>query len=350
MSGPIPPALGQLANLEYLDLERNWLSGPIPPELGQLGKLEELWLTGNQLSGPIPSELSRLANLGWLFLSSNDLSGPIPPALGQLEELRALRLNSNRFSGPIPSELADLTSLAYVDLSFNELLSGPVPAELQSLQGVSSVALLGTGVCVPEDEAFEAWSASIDYFGTSGLTCGAPVPATSVIDVAVFYTPAARRAEGGTAAIEALIDLMIAETNQAYAAGGVNQRVVLVAREEVQYTEDPRGFGSIRDLSRLADPSDRHLDVVHAIREAVDADLVHLIADRDHRDSGGGWDVCGIAFLPGGPSGAFGLTHHACGGRTFAHELGHNMGLQHDRYVTCTPHCPNWPYAHVTAT
>ena len=39
-------------------------------------------------------------------------------------------------------------------------------------------------------------------------------------------------------------------------------------------------------------------------------------------------DVCGIAALPG----AFGLTVLECGGPVFAHELGHNLGLRHDRF------------------
>lgn len=46
----------------------------------------------------------------------------------------------------------------------------------------------------------------------------------SVIDVAVFYTSVAQLAEGGSAAIEALIDLMVGETNQVYGDSGVIQR------------------------------------------------------------------------------------------------------------------------------
>ena len=43
----------------------------------------------------------------------------------------------------------------------------------------------------------------------------------SEIDVMVVYTPLAKHREGGRAAIEALIDLFVAETNQAYAISGV---------------------------------------------------------------------------------------------------------------------------------
>ena len=42
LRGPIPDALGSLANLEYLSLSRNGLTGPIPDALGSLTNLEFL--------------------------------------------------------------------------------------------------------------------------------------------------------------------------------------------------------------------------------------------------------------------------------------------------------------------
>ena len=67
--------MGNLANLESLDLGSNQLSGEIPPELGNLANLESLDLGSNQLSGEIPPELGNLANLTGLYLGSNQLSG-----------------------------------------------------------------------------------------------------------------------------------------------------------------------------------------------------------------------------------------------------------------------------------
>ena len=65
------------------------------------------------------------------------------------------------------------------------------------------------------------------------LGSGAPDPPTrgreaddgSVIDLAVFYTPAARRRLGGHGQIHAEIDLMMAETNRAYSASPSLPRV-----------------------------------------------------------------------------------------------------------------------------
>ena len=56
MSGTIPPTLGNLSDLIYLDLQGNQLSGTIPSELGNLSNLTILRIDSNQLSGTIPSD------------------------------------------------------------------------------------------------------------------------------------------------------------------------------------------------------------------------------------------------------------------------------------------------------
>ena len=148
----------------------------------------------------------------------------------------------------------------------------------------------------------------------------------SEIDVMVVYTPLAKHREGGRAAIEALIDLFVAETNQAYANSGVIQRIRLVLREEVDYVED--GNSGI-DLGRLRSDSDGYMDHVHELRDLYAADLVHIVVGRG--------DVGGLALVVGGDeSFGFALTNGRSG-MTFAHELGHNMGLDHDRYEVGVP-------------
>ena len=81
LSGTIPPELGGLTGLEYLDLGRNRLSGEIPRELGGLTNLQLLDLGRNELNGEIPAQLGGLPNLQSLWLKGNQLTGCIPAGL-----------------------------------------------------------------------------------------------------------------------------------------------------------------------------------------------------------------------------------------------------------------------------
>ena len=309
LTDPIPAALGDLTNLRELALGRNELAGAIPAELGNLTRLRRLDVGSNRLTGAVPASLGRLTNLDELVLGGNDLApGPIPAWVGDLGRLSALSLSRANVTGPIPRWLGDLAHLRWLDLSYNWALSGPLPTDLD-LSHLERLDVFATRACAPA--AWLSWMEAIDF---AGAVCGSR---SEVIDVAVFHTSAARESAGGLDEIEAAVDLYVAEANQALQDSGVRARVALVASEEVDYAE--AGEFEI-DLVRLADPSDGHLDGVHAVRERVGADLVHLIVDE--------LDVCGVAYL----GGAFGLTRHGCGGRTFAHELGHNLGLHHDRY------------------
>jgi hypothetical protein len=160
------------------------------------------------------------------------------------------------------------------------------------------------------------------------------------IDVLVLYTPSARVAQGGTSAIQSLIDLGISKTNQAYQDSHVTQRIRLVRKEEVSYTES--GQMDV-DISRLQLAGDGYLDIAHVLRSAYGADAVHLIVNSP--------DFCGLAYQMQDVSAsfepwAFGVNHYACIAPIpiLAHELGHNMGLGHDIYVD--PFATPYTYSH----
>ena len=91
LTGSIPPALEELANLEVLHLQRNNLTGPVPAWLGDMTRLRWLRLGGNGLTGRIPDALARLASLEQLYLWGNDLTGPVPAPLGTLRGLTHLQ-------------------------------------------------------------------------------------------------------------------------------------------------------------------------------------------------------------------------------------------------------------------
>ena len=140
LTGPIPPELGNLANLTVLELGVNSLTGPIPPELGNLANLTLLGLTANSLTGPIPPELGNFANLRYLYLPGNELTGPIPAELGRLANLTELHLWRNSLTGPIPPELGNLANLTVLELRANSL-TGPIPPELANLANLEKASL-----------------------------------------------------------------------------------------------------------------------------------------------------------------------------------------------------------------
>jgi hypothetical protein len=151
------------------------------------------------------------------------------------------------------------------------------------------------------------------------------------VDVLVVYTPTARSYEGGTEAMQNLINLAVKETNDGYAASGVNHRMRLMHTEEVDYSEV--GFNWSTALNRLQGSSDGYIDNVHALRDTYGADLVVMIVSNT--------EYCGIGFLLTTISSAssqigFSVVSSNCatGYYSFGHETGHNMGAHHDREVT----------------
>ncbi|XP_038903983.1 BRASSINOSTEROID INSENSITIVE 1-associated receptor kinase 1-like [Benincasa hispida] len=109
-----------------VDLGNANLSGTLVPQLGDLPNLQYLELYSNNISGEIPLEIGLLTNLVSLDLYLNNLTGPIPITLGELQKLRFLRLNNNSLSGTIPMSLTNVKSLQVLDLSYNKL-TGDIP-------------------------------------------------------------------------------------------------------------------------------------------------------------------------------------------------------------------------------
>lgn len=154
----------------------------------------------------------------------------------------------------------------------------------------------------------------------------------STIDVMVVYTAAAAAGAVTSGGIDALIDLAITETNTSYSNSGITQRLRLVHKARVSYAETR---SASTDLNRLTGRSDGSMDEVHGLRDRYGADVVVYLAE----DIG---DACGVAWLMTSDSvspefdvGAFSVVARSCatGYYSFGHELGHNMGATHDRYV-----------------
>ncbi len=166
----------------------------------------------------------------------------------------------------------------------------------------------------------------------------------SFVDVLVVYTPAARTAAAGYGSINALINLAVSESNTGRSNSQVTHQLRLVHQAEISYTES----GSINsDLTRLANNGDGFLDSVHTLRSQYAADVVVLIID------GATSAYCGLAYLMTNlsvsfQSLAFSVVAHDCatGYFSFGHEIGHNMGSQHDRANAGTQGIFNYSYGY----
>lgn len=86
--------------LTHIDLSDNWFQGPIPPSLAELAWLESLQLQNNYLTGPIPR--FKQASLRDFNVSNNHLSGEIPTTRVLLSSSNEVGLCGSPDSTPCP--------------------------------------------------------------------------------------------------------------------------------------------------------------------------------------------------------------------------------------------------------
>lgn len=178
-----------------------------------------------------------------------------------------------------------------------------------------------------------------DTEGTSGsgTTMVAAAETLVTVDLLSVYTPQARAAAGGTAQIEAVIQSAVDRTNLAFSNSQVNAAYRLVRAAEVAHND----AGNLNtDLSWvISDPT------VASLRNSTGADLVSLIVENGAGYCGMGWVMRSVST--GFASYASQVTARSCavGNLTFAHEHGHNVGMEHDPVNGTSPSSASYPHS-----
>ncbi|KAF8694614.1 hypothetical protein HU200_038143 [Digitaria exilis] len=143
LQGEIPSEMGTLKKLVFLNLEKNGLSGEIPQSLAGCFP-SEIWLCttidylldNNFFDGIVPPEVGRLGALDWLQLNSNSLKAKEPKdwdflsALTNCSQLQALQFSNNKFGGFLPRSLSNLSASLTTLILDGNTISGSIPEDI----------------------------------------------------------------------------------------------------------------------------------------------------------------------------------------------------------------------------
>ena len=164
----------------------------------------------------------------------------------------------------------------------------------------------------------------------------------------LFSTPPQpNKIHGGDSFIQTYIEALVAESNSIYSSNGVGIRLSLALMEETMYSEGTDRLGT--HLRRLQSQDDGYMDEVHEKRDRVEADLVHLLSKSPDEFERGVSTLMAKVSVNSADRASFSTSSANANARLFVHELGHSMGLHHDRFVACdADSCPAtaYPYAY----
>ena len=207
----------------------------------------------------------------------------------------------------------------------------------QTAPGILAVSLVSEQILINQDDKNDTVVDPENSNGGNNILTNPNVCNTIIlcgnprIDVMVLYTTDAKTAYGGTSQTNSFIATAITNFNTSLVNGGVNGVTInLVHASEISYVES--GDISV-DLGRLKTPGDGFMDAAQSLRTLYGADLVSLITASPT-------NTCGLGNLNTNPtnyssSQAYSVTLSNCvvSNYSLAHEMGHNMGLNHDWYV-----------------
>lgn len=208
----------------------------------------------------------------------------------------------------------------------------------QTAPGILAVSLVNEQILINQDDKNDTIIDPADLVGGKNNLVNPDVCNTVIlcgnatIDVMVLYTTDAKNAYGGASQTNSFIATAITNFNTSLVNGGVNGVTInLVHASEISYVES--GDISV-DLARLKTPGDGFMDAAQSLRTLYGADLVSLITASPT-------NTCGLGNFNSNSTNysnslAYSVTLSNCvvSNYSLAHEMGHNMGLNHDWYVS----------------
>lgn len=144
LSGPLPKEVGMLENLEIIDLTDNFNDNieygavdagitDIPAEVFQgCTKLKQLLLSNNRFKA-LPAGIGNLENLEELDISSNQITSFPMSELGSLKNVRRLQMSNNPYKGEFPEGIFDLPLLEEVALDNMNFEGNAMPDKFDQL-------------------------------------------------------------------------------------------------------------------------------------------------------------------------------------------------------------------------
>ena len=162
------------------------------------------------------------------------------------------------------------------------------------------------------------------------------VPGPQDVDVIVVYTPQARDGAGGETQIKATAQAAVDAMNSSLDNSLVDTTIHLLYAGLVNYNDTG---DSALDLDWLQASTE-----VRALLDTYGADMASLLVESS--------GACGRGYVmrnpgPGFRDFAVQVTTRSCavGNLSFAHEFGHNMGLEHDPANGTSPGNASYPWS-----
>ncbi|HXH01520.1 MAG TPA: FG-GAP-like repeat-containing protein, partial [Xanthomonadaceae bacterium] len=237
-------------------------------------------------------------------------------------------------------------------LTIRDGVSWLVETDPSAVAGLNSPATkpARSDYLLPPEKAV-ALAANAPQTASVGTAQATPSASGPVVDVVLGYTNGFVAGLGGESQALTRLYNLIDITNQSYINSQVNAQVRLVRAVQVFYPDATDNNAALKELTghtgRESAPVSPALQPLRQARDAYGADLVSLVRKFNDPEN----DGCGVAWLLGGGRTGidgsdvpFGYSvvsdgidagndgkNYFCRDETLAHELGHNMGSQHDR-------------------